>query len=53
MIRLIVGVCLQVSRGKLTIEEVKTAMSEKRRTGQDWSVPAEGLFLCDIKYPYL
>mgnify|MGYP002400442411 FL=1 len=53
MIRLIVGVCLQVSRGKLTIEEVKTAMSEKRRTGQDWSVPAEGLFLCDIKYQYL
>lgn len=53
MIRLIVGACLQVSRGKLTIEDVKIALSEKRRTGQDWSVPASGLFLCDIRYPYL
>ncbi len=53
MIRLIVGVCLQVSRGKLTIEEVKIALSEKRRTGYDWSVPASGLFLCDIRYPYI
>lgn len=53
MIRLIVGACLQVSRGKLSIEEVKIALSEKRRTGHDWSVPASGLFLCDIRYPYL
>jgi tRNA pseudouridine38-40 synthase len=53
MIRLIVGACLQVSRGKLSIEEVKIALAEKRRTGHDWSVPASGLFLCDIRYPYL
>ena len=53
MIRLIVGACLQVSRGKLSIEEVKIALSEKHRTGHDWSVPASGLFLCDIRYPYL
>ena len=53
MIRLIVGACLQVSRGKLTVEEVQIALSEKRRTGHDWSVPASGLLLCDIRYPYL
>ncbi|MBK8624612.1 MAG: tRNA pseudouridine(38-40) synthase TruA [Saprospiraceae bacterium] len=53
MIRLIVGMCLQVSRGKLTIDEVRKALEEKRRIGQDWSVPAIGLVLCDIKYPYL
>jgi len=53
MIRLIVGACLQVSRGKLSIDDVKMAMSDKRRTGNDWSVPATGLFLCDIKYPFL
>lgn len=50
MIRLIVGTCLQVARGKISIEEVKIAMTEKRRTGQDWSVPASGLFLSDIRY---
>lgn len=53
MIRLIVGMCLHVSAGKLTVEDVKNALAEKRRTGHDWSVPAEGLWLCDIKYPYL
>lgn len=53
MIRLIVGMCLQVSRGKLTIDEVRKALEEKRRIGHDWSVPALGLVLCDIKYPYL
>jgi len=53
MIRLIVGMCLNVDRGKLTIEEVRSALLKKERTGHDWSVPAEGLFLHSIKYPYL
>ena len=53
MIRLIVGMCLNVSSGKLTIDEVREAMEARKRTGHDWSVPAVGLVLCDIKYPYL
>jgi len=51
MIRLIVGMCLNVARQKLTLKEVRQAISEKRRTNHDWSVPAEGLFLCNIQYP--
>lgn len=53
MIRLIVGMCLNVSSGKLTIDEVREAMEARKRTGHDWSVPAVGLVLCDIKYPFL
>lgn len=52
MIRLIVGMCLQVARGKLTLDEVKDALEGNRRIGLDWSVPAIGLVLKDIKYPY-
>lgn len=52
MIRLIVGMCLQVARNKVSIEEVRSAITEKRRIGNDWSVPAVGLILCDIRYPF-
>lgn len=51
MIRLIVGMCLNVEKGKLSIEDVQTAALSKVRTGHDLSVPAQGLILCDIKYP--
>jgi tRNA pseudouridine38-40 synthase len=53
MIRLIVGMCLEVARGKVTLLEVEEALEQKRRLQQDWSVPAIGLTLFDIKYPYL
>jgi tRNA pseudouridine38-40 synthase len=53
MIRLVVGMCLQVDRGKLTLDQVKMAMEQGVRTGHDWSVSPDGLFLCDIRYPYL
>ncbi|MBK9256437.1 MAG: tRNA pseudouridine(38-40) synthase TruA [Saprospiraceae bacterium] len=51
MVRLIVGMCLNVCREKLTIDDVKKALECKTRTGHDWSVPAEGLFLSDVAYP--
>lgn len=53
MIRLIVGMCLNVDRGKLTLEEVQYALENQKRLKLDWSVPAVGLTLCDIKYPYI
>lgn len=53
MIRLVVGMCLQVARGKLTLDQVRQAMEQGQRTGHDWSVSPDGLFLCDIRYPYL
>jgi tRNA pseudouridine38-40 synthase len=53
MIRLVVGMCLQVERGKLTLDQVRLAMERGGRTGHDWSVSPNGLFLCDIRYPYI
>jgi len=52
MIRMIVGMCLDICRNHLLIEEVKTALSKKERLERHWSVPAEGLTLCDIQYDF-
>jgi tRNA pseudouridine38-40 synthase len=51
MIRLIVGACLQVGNGKMTIEQVRTALCEQTALPQPLSAPASGLFLHDIQYP--
>ncbi len=53
MIRLIVGMCLNVGSGKITMEELKIALEHKKSLKQAWSVPASGLFLKDIIYPKL
>ncbi len=51
MIRLLVGMYLNVHRGKLTFDQVKHAVENKSRLNPNWSVPGEGLFLDDIQYP--
>lgn len=53
MVRLIVGMCLNVGLGKTSLEEVKTAMDQQTRLKRSWSVPPQGLYLNDIRYPYL
>jgi tRNA pseudouridine38-40 synthase len=52
MVRLIVGACLQVGWGKLSLEEVKKCMDLQMRIPKPLSVPPSGLFLSSIKYPY-
>jgi len=52
MVRLIVGMCINVALEKLDIEDVKKAISNKKRLDRDWSVPAQGLMLHSIQYPY-
>ena len=53
MVRLIVGMCLNVGMGKIPIEEVRSALENQKRLAKSWSVPPEGLFLRDIQYPYI
>ncbi len=53
MIRLIVGMCLKVSEGKMTLNDVKRAMDDQSQLEGSWSVPADGLTLCEVKYPYI
>lgn len=51
MVRLIVGMCINVGLGKLTIDEVRSALDTQKRLPTPYSVPACGLYLCDVKYP--
>lgn len=53
MIRLIVGMCLNVGRGKVTIEEVRAALDTKEALVKALSAPAKGLFLKDIRYGFI
>lgn len=53
MVRLIVGMCLNVGTGKITLEEVKEALDKQTLLKKSWSAPPEGLFLKEIKYPFL
>lgn len=51
MVRLIVGACIQVGLGKMTIEEITAAMDRQQSIPRPWSVPPEGLYLSQVVYP--
>lgn len=51
MVRLIVGMCIRVGQGKLSLEELREALDKQSRLPKPWSAPAEGLFLSNICYP--
>ncbi|MCR9290016.1 MAG: tRNA pseudouridine(38-40) synthase TruA [Bacteroidetes bacterium] len=53
MVRLIVGMCLNIGLEKISLNEVRNAMETQTRLSKSLSVPAKGLFLTEIKYPYL
>ncbi len=53
MVRLIVGMCLNVGTDKLMLKEVQEALDEQKPLKKSFSVSPEGLFLSQIKYPYL
>lgn len=52
MVRLIVGACINVGRGKLQLEDVKAALEEQKPLEKSLSVPPHGLFLTAVRYPY-
>jgi tRNA pseudouridine38-40 synthase len=52
MVRLIVGACIQTGIGQITLEEVQAALNEQKTLKKSLSVPPQGLFLTDVKYPY-
>ncbi len=52
MVRAIVGSLLEVGKGKISIEEFRQIIEQKDRQKAGMSVPAKGLFLTDIGYPY-
>lgn len=53
MVRAIVGTLLDVGYRKLKLAEFEQIIQDQNRSSAGMSVPAKGLFLQQIKYPYL
>lgn len=51
MVRAIVGTLLDVGKGKITLEEFKHILKSKDRKKAGMNVPAEGLYLTEVKFP--
>ena len=53
MVRAIVGTLYNVGIGKISVNDVHTILKSKDRSKAGFSVPAKGLFLTRVVYPYL
>lgn len=53
MVRSIVGTLLQVGYGKINLAEFKNIILSGNRSLAGESVPAHGLYLTDVKYPFI
>ena len=51
MIRLLVGMYLNIGRGKITLEELRKTVDSDSILEPNWSVPPDGLYLEKISYP--
>jgi tRNA pseudouridine38-40 synthase len=52
MVRAIVGTMLLAGKGKLNKRDFHRIIETKKRSDAGASVPAHGLYLADVKYPY-
>lgn len=53
MVRAIVGTLVKVGQNKCSLQEFHEIIQSKKRSKAGFSVPAQGLFLTDIQYPYI
>jgi len=53
MVRAIVGTMIEIGEGKLSLEDFQKILESNSRSEAGQSVPARGLFLAKIEYPYL
>jgi len=51
MVRLIVGMCINVARQKVSIDVVRNALENQIQIEDSWSAPAKGLYLSQVIYP--
>lgn len=52
MVRLIVGACINVGLGQVSLDELTQALDNQVQLKKSYSVPPIGLFLTEIKYPF-
>jgi tRNA pseudouridine38-40 synthase len=53
MVRAIVGTLYNVGIGKLSVQDVESIILSKDRSNAGFSVPAKGLFLSKVTYPFI
>ncbi len=53
MVRAIVGTLLEIGKGKLKPEDMKTIIEAEDRCKAGYSAPAKGLFLEEVRYPFV
>lgn len=53
MVRAIVGTMIEIGEGRMTLEQFEAVLASKNRSEAGQSVPAKGLFLATIKYPFI
>ena len=53
MIRKIVGTVLMVGKGKITVDEFRDTVTEKKDFRIHYLAPPNGLFLSKVRYPYI
>jgi len=53
MVRAIVGTLIRVGQGEITPEDIRQIIESKDRSRAGMSVPASGLYLTEVIYPYI
>jgi tRNA pseudouridine38-40 synthase len=53
MVRLIVGACINIGLGQMSLDDLTQALEEQTPLKKSSSVPPTGLFLTEVKYPFL
>lgn len=53
MVRAIVGTLVEIGSGKKALEDLKNIIESKDRNQAGTSVPAHGLYLTKVEYPYI
>ena len=53
MVRAIVGTLLEIGRNEKPVEHIHAVIASKNRSAAGTSVPAHGLYLTEVLYPYI
>lgn len=53
MVRAIVGTLINIGKGNLTVDDLASIIESKNRSNAGQSVPASGLYLVAVEYPYI
>lgn len=53
MVRAIVGTLVRIGKGEMNVDDIQSIIESKDRSNAGESVPACGLYLTEVKYPYI